>query len=135
MSLPRETTPADPTSASEFESATVVDASGRSLGPVRRVFVTSGGGAPSWVAVRVGLLGPLGASERLVPLEGSVLSGGELRVPFEKDTISGAPEVPAPSAVTREHEDELYRYYGIKDNAEPDGGIAAPVVELEGGRS
>jgi uncharacterized protein (TIGR02271 family) len=55
-----------------------------------------------------------GGGESFVPLAQGTVSGSEIRVPFGKDKVKGAPRVDdSDGHLTPDQEDELYRYYGM----------------------
>ncbi|HJE92065.1 MAG TPA: PRC-barrel domain-containing protein [Dietzia timorensis] len=106
---------------SELAESNVTDFEGNKLGTVAQVYVTSADRSPSWVAVKSGLLGVLGFKEYFIPLTEARFESGTILVPYCKELVKGAPAVDEGTVISPEQEDELYRYYGIKDNAEPTG--------------
>jgi sporulation protein YlmC with PRC-barrel domain len=96
---------------------TVVTTTGDKIGKVGQVFLDDRTGEPEWVTVRTGLFG---AAESFVPLAEADVEGDEVRVPFGKDVVKGAPRVDdAQGHLSREEEGELYRHYG---RSSPDAG-------------
>lgn len=106
---------------SELADSNVTDFEGNKLGTVAQVYVTAADQTPSWVAVKSGLLGVLGFKEYFIPLTEARFEPGTILVPYCKALVKGAPAVDEGTVISPEQEDELYRYYGIKDNAEPVG--------------
>ena len=104
---------------SELADSNVTDFEGNKLGTVAQVYVTSADQVPSWIAVKSGLLGVLGFKEYFIPLAEARYEAGEIRVPYSKLLVKGAPTVDDDPVISPEQEDELYRYYGVKDNVEP----------------
>lgn len=89
---------------------TVVTEDGEKIGKVGQVFVDDRTGEPDWVTVKTGLFG---TGESFVPLAEADVQGDEIRVPFDKDRVKGAPRVDdAGGHLSHEEEDALYRYYG-----------------------
>lgn len=89
---------------------TVVTEDGEKIGKVGQVFVDDRTGEPDWVTVKTGLFG---TGESFVPLAEADVQGDEIRVPFGKDRVKGAPRVDdAGGHLSHEEEDALYRYYG-----------------------
>lgn len=115
--------------ASELADSNVTDFEGNTLGKVAQVYVTAADQSPSWVAVKRGLLGVLGFKEYFIPLTEARFEAGTILVPYCKELVKGAPAVDEGTVISPEQEDELYRYYGIKDNIEP-AGPAAPKPHL-----
>jgi sporulation protein YlmC with PRC-barrel domain len=93
-----------------LSGGTVVTSSGEKIGKVGQVFLDDRTGEPEWVTVRTGLFG---RSESFVPLADADVEGDEIRVPFGKDEVGGAPRVDdAEGHLSPEEERQLYRYYG-----------------------
>ncbi|MDO5501373.1 MAG: hypothetical protein Q4F67_17025, partial [Propionibacteriaceae bacterium] len=57
--------------------------------------------------------GFFGLSSSFAPLAGSSLEGDRLTLAADKDTVKDAPNVDEDGHITREQEDELYRYYQV----------------------
>jgi len=93
--------------------AAVIGADGDKIGDVGQFYLSDTTGEPTWATVKTGLFG---AQESFVPLQGSSVSRGELRVAFDKATVKDAPRMNADGHLTREEEDSLYRFYGITDD-------------------
>jgi uncharacterized protein (TIGR02271 family) len=88
-----------------------VDADGDKLGKVGQVYLDDQTGSPEWATVSTGLFG---TSETFVPLTDATVSGGTLRVPYQKAKVKDAPRVDADQGhLSPAEEDELYRYYGV----------------------
>jgi uncharacterized protein (TIGR02271 family) len=88
----------------------VVDSSGSKVGSASQVYLDDQTGQPEWVTVKTGMLG---TKETLVPLSAADMSGSQLRVPYDKDKIKGAPNQDPDGHLSPEEEQELYRYYGM----------------------
>jgi len=80
------------------------------LGTVGEVYLDDETGRPEWATVRTGLFG---TKEAFVPLAQADVTGDELRVPFDKNTVKNAPHVDASGHLSPAEETELYRYYGM----------------------
>ena len=93
----------------ELYAVDVVTQDDDNLGKVGQVYLDDQTSEPSWVSVRTGWFG---TNESLVPLEGAQVSGGQIRVPYSKDTIKDAPNVDADTHLSEQQQDELFRYYG-----------------------
>ena len=106
-------------------SGTVTDQDGSKIGKVGQIYLDDQTGQPEWVTVSTGLFG---SSESFVPLAKAELSGTEIRVPYGKDQIKGAPRVDADGDLTQDQEAELYAHYGLgyteatSDSGLPTGG-------------
>jgi hypothetical protein len=82
--------------------------SGDKIGSIVQLYLDDETGRPSWVTVKTGLFG---AQESFVPLAGADLSGINVVVPYDKDTIKGAPRVETGGSLTPDEERRLYSYY------------------------
>ena len=95
-----------------LQKATVIDRDGNKIGSVGQVYLHNSTGEPSWVTVNTGLFG---TNETFIPLDDAKLTGDEITVPYEKDFVKDAPNISEDGEITPEQENELYRYYGVKD--------------------
>jgi uncharacterized protein (TIGR02271 family) len=88
-----------------------VDNDGDKLGKVGQIYLDDQTGRPEWATVNTGLFG---THETFVPLADATVSGGTLRVPYEKAKVKDAPRVSAEQGhLSPDEEAELYRYYGV----------------------
>jgi uncharacterized protein (TIGR02271 family) len=88
-----------------------VDNDGDKLGKVGQVYLDDQTGRPEWATVNTGLFG---THESFVPLADATVTGGALRVPYEKSKVKDAPRVSAEQGhLSPDEEAELYRYYGV----------------------
>ncbi len=88
-----------------------VDNDGDKLGKVGQIYLDDQTGRPEWATVNTGLFG---THETFVPLAEATVSGGTLRVPYEKAKVKDAPRVSAEQGhLSPDEEAELYRYYGV----------------------
>jgi len=88
----------------------VIEANSNKIGGVGQIYLDDKTGEPNWVTVKTGLFG---TSESFVPLAGASLSGSDIVVNYDKDTIKDAPRVDADGDITPEEEKSLYAYYGL----------------------
>ena len=95
-----------------LQNAHIVDRDGDKVGKVSQLYLTDDSREPSWVTVNTGFFG---TKESFIPLAEARLDGDTLRVPYDKATIKGAPHVPDDGNISREDEEELYRYYNVED--------------------
>ncbi|HET9559985.1 MAG TPA: PRC-barrel domain-containing protein [Actinomycetota bacterium] len=96
--------------ARRWKGRVVLDRTGDKLGSVLDVFYDAENDEPGWV-----LLGEAGAGEgtRLVPVAGAIEHGNELRVPFDRAFVEGAPGMEPGGRLWPQEEAELYAYYGL----------------------
>jgi uncharacterized protein (TIGR02271 family) len=83
---------------------------GSKIGSVGQVYLDDQTGQPAWVTVNTGLFG---TNESFIPLSEASFSGERLTVPYDKNTVKGAPNVAADGHLSPEEERELYAYYGV----------------------
>jgi len=103
---------------SNYVDGNVIDNDGDKVGTVGQVYVDDRTGQPAWVTVKTGLFG---TKETFVPISQVETQGEDLRVPFDKDTIKGAPNVDVDQHLSPEDEAELYRYYGLSYGGQESG--------------
>jgi uncharacterized protein (TIGR02271 family) len=105
-----------------YVDGNVIDSDGDKVGSVGQVYLDDQTGQPAWVTVKTGLFG---TKETFVPISQVETQGQDLRVPFDKDTIKGAPNVDVDQHLSPEDEAELYRYYGLSYDGGHDTGVAS----------
>ena len=120
----------------ELTGAQLVSTSGEKIGKVGQIFLDDQTGRPEWATVNTGFFG---TSESFVPLADAEAGSGEIRVPFDKERIKGAPNVDVDSGhLDQSEEAELYRYYGMdysesrSDSGLPEGGTGTPDIDTYG---
>jgi hypothetical protein len=94
--------------ARRWRGRVVLDRAGSKLGSVLDVFYDAEHDEPGWV-----LLGMAGALTRLVPVAEAVEHGNELRVPYDRAVVEGAPGMEPGGRLWPQEEAELYAYYGL----------------------
>jgi uncharacterized protein (TIGR02271 family) len=100
-------------------SGNVVNASGDKIGGVGQIYLDDETGQPNWVTVKTGLFG---TSESFVPLADASVSGNDIVVNYDKDTVKNAPRVDPDGHLSPNEEEELYRYYGLSGGGSYDQG-------------
>ncbi|MBS9374050.1 PRC-barrel domain-containing protein [Rhodococcus sp. B50] len=88
--------------------ATAYGPDGDKLGRVGEVYLDNDTGRPAWITVVTGLFG---TRRHFAPIDEAELDSSGVRLPFDKDTITGAPNIDENGELTPLEEDELYRYY------------------------
>lgn len=94
----------------------VVGSDGQAIGKVGQVYLNDRTGEPEWVTVRTGFFG---MKQTFVPLANARRSGGEVRVPYDKEMIKGAPHIDVDDRLSLDEEADLYRYYGMQPSSVP----------------
>jgi uncharacterized protein (TIGR02271 family) len=121
--------PEQPRSIEQWQGRAVIDQSGGKAGTLEDVFYDQQTGQPEWGLVKTGLFGK---RETVIPLTTASFSGNEIRVPYEKDFIKGAPNVDADEDLSKAEEKTLAEYYGLNYTEAhsrtglPEGGGRAP---------
>lgn len=112
-----------------LSGGTVVSQTGEKVGKVGQVFLDDHSGEPEWVTVKTGLFG---TAESFVPLADADVQGDEIRVPYTKDTVKGAPRVDdSEGHLSLGEEAELYRYYGARSTTADDAPSAGEAAGHE----
>jgi uncharacterized protein (TIGR02271 family) len=99
----------DSTNVNDVFDAKVIDPSGEKVGSVKQVYVGPNN-EPLFASVSTGLFG---TSESFVPLENATVTGGELRVGYDKDKIKDAPRIDVDGDLSDAEQDRIYDYYGL----------------------
>lgn len=90
----------------------VIASDDEDLGTIERVYLDNRTQQPEFVSVKGG--GLFGRRESLVPLQGSRVSGEQLRVPFDKQMVKDAPDVGSANDISPEEGERLYHHYGLR---------------------
>ncbi|TDB83353.1 DUF2382 domain-containing protein [Actinomadura sp. KC216] len=102
------------TQVRELMGMSVTDTHGTKVGTIKQVYLNDDSGAPEWVTVHTGWFG---MRESFVPLSGARKTEGMLQVPYDKETIKGAPNVDADEHLSHAQIVDLYRHYGVRPPA------------------
>jgi hypothetical protein len=94
--------------ARRWKGRVVLDRTGNKLGSVLDVFYDAENDEPGWV-----LIGTAAAGAHLVPVPEVVEDGNELRVPYDRAVVEGAPGMEPDGRLWPQEEAELYAYYGL----------------------
>lgn len=89
----------------------VLDRDGAKIGTLEAVYYDTSSEEPTFVTVKVGLLGP----SRLVfvPLDGAVVSPKDIRVAVDKKLARDAPSIDTDGQLEAAMEPEVYAHYGL----------------------
>ena len=100
----------------------VLGADGSKIGSVGQVYLDDQTSEPEWVTTKTGMFG---GAESFVPLAQASVSGNDVRVPFDKEMVKGAPRLGDSNGhLSQDEEAELYRYYGMSySEATSDSGL------------
>src|SRR5919202_3189299 len=98
------------THAYEWHGRDLVDRHGDKVGTVEEIYVDELTDEPEWAAVRTDLFGQ---KLSFVPIEEAEPSGGQVRVPFEKDQVKDAPQIDPGGDLSPREEAMLYAHYGM----------------------
>lgn len=92
----------------------VVDNEGNKIGSIGQVFLDDQSGNPEWITAKTGIFG---GAESFVPLREAEVSGDDVRVPFDKNTVEDAPRIDDPEGhLSEDEEATLYSYFGGSDS-------------------
>ena len=104
--------------ARRWKGRVMLDPTGDKLGLVVDVYYDAEEDDLGWALLK---MAGVGASTRLVPVAEAVEDGNELRVPYDRATVEGAPSMDPGGRLWPQEEAELYAYYG------PGPGLPAPL--------
>lgn len=90
----------------EWLGHTVVDRSGRALGPVGAIYLDARSDLPKWVLVTR-------ERSRLVPLKGATTSDDRIHVGFDTAEVEAAPDLQADDDLGPDEETRLLRHYQV----------------------
>jgi uncharacterized protein (TIGR02271 family) len=100
----------DRDAALRTHGANVIDDSGKKIGTVKDIYLDQQTDQPEWALVSTSLVGGKGS---FVPLAQATMVGNDIKVPYSKDMVSGAPSMDPDGQLSQQEEAELYRYYGL----------------------
>jgi uncharacterized protein (TIGR02271 family) len=115
----------------KLEGVKVVDQAGNKIGTTKQVYVSeTDGSTPLFVTVTTGLFG---SNENFIPLDAANFDGDVLHVAYDKDTVSGSPNVEADAKISDAEQDNIYQYYSGRQGNDLD---ATPTTDaLDSGSS
>jgi uncharacterized protein (TIGR02271 family) len=90
----------------------VHDSAGKKIGDAKHMYLDDATGDPEWVTVKTGFFGN---NETFVPTRSASLVQDHLEIPYDKETVKGAPNVDVDSGghLSVEEERHLYQYYDL----------------------
>ena len=110
----------DPETRERWRELVVVDRDAATVGTIARFYLDRLSGRPTWALVQAGWLGD---RRCLVPLADAAEADGEIRLPYTKAQVHGAPQVGTGPELTADHELALAGHYGLLDRH---GSVAEP---------
>jgi uncharacterized protein (TIGR02271 family) len=105
----------------------VVSADGDKIGSIGQIYVDDSTGEPSFVTVKTGFFG---TAESFVPLQDATVTGGDIRVAYNKTEVKDAPRVDPDGRITPAEEQQLYAHYGLSSR----GGYTSERAGVSGTR-
>jgi len=84
------------------------------IGEITDVYLDRQTERPEWLAVRTGVFG---TNVSFVPVHEASTGAGGVTVPYDKDTVEGAPNSEAGGELSPTEERRLYEYYGLGEDA------------------
>ena len=100
----------DLTEALAWTGFRVDDVYGARIGTVEDIYVDHETDAPCWILVKMGRFSDAHA---LLPVRDAVAGTGHVWIPYEKDLIRRAPQIPAGMPIAQELERALCVHYGV----------------------
>jgi uncharacterized membrane protein YqjE/sporulation protein YlmC with PRC-barrel domain len=120
-----------PPSALNWEGETIIDREGEKIGTIEEVFLVEETGRPEWALVKTGRIK---GHTTLAPLKGAHKVSGGVKIYFDKDLVSGAPQVDPSSEPSEQQVNEVYRHYGlpVPDEGSGSAGTNGGAVSAQG---
>ena len=109
----------------QYDGKPVIGSDGSKIGTVADVYFDQDTNEPEWALVTTGLFG---SKHSFVPITNATTSGGEVRIPFTKDQVKGAPNLDDDGELSQDEEAMLAQHYGMSyseapsDTGLPEGG-------------
>ena len=97
-----------------LKNATVIGADGEHLGTVEGIYNDNETDVPAWATVKTDRPG---RSVSLVPLDGALMHGADLHVPFADEQLESAPHHDPGRDLSRQDEIDLLRHYRVSYDA------------------
>lgn len=116
----------------QLEGATVQGEDGSKIGKVTNIYYDNDTGKPEWVSVATGMFG---SKQTLVPLAAARRNGDLVTVPFDKDTVKGAPHNDPDGELSETEEAALFDYYSIPYGGDTVTATGGPQSERTGRRA
>ena len=98
------------TEAREWIGSRVTDNLGSGLGRLEDVWVDADSGEPAWLLIREGRFAS--GEYKLVPFDGATAGGGQVWLPYERDTVRSSPEIGEQEVLTAALRVRLRAHYG-----------------------
>jgi uncharacterized protein (TIGR02271 family) len=103
----------------------VIGSDGSKIGTVQDIYFDQDTREPEWALVKTGLFG---SKSTFVPITNATVESDELRVPFSKEQVKGAPNLDDDGELSQDEEAMLAQHYGMtyteapSDSGLPEGG-------------
>jgi Domain of unknown function (DUF2382)/PRC-barrel domain len=102
--------------ALDWRGRTVVDRDGEKIGTLKEIYLDASE-RPAWASIHTGLFG---LRQSMVPLSDAQVDGDDVRLPYERQQVTDAPNVDPDVQLTTEEEHRLHRHYGVASAADAD---------------
>ena len=93
-----------------WRGSNAVGSDGDKIGKIEEIYTDAETGKPEWLAVTTGLFG---SKVSFVPIAEASETGGDVRVPYDKQQVKDAPNAEADGELSQEEESGLYSHYGL----------------------
>lgn len=94
----------------EIIGTTAYDRDGDRIGKVGQVYFDDDTDQPKWITVHTGFFG---THESFVPLQSADFAGDRVVIGYDKAKVTDAPRIGEDRHLSREEEQQLYRYYEL----------------------
>ena len=96
--------------ALQWRGRKLVGRYGETIGTIESIYVDDETNTPEWATVR---MGRFSAVSTFVPLVNVSPEGENVRAPYTKEEVDDAPKLAAEGVLSKAHEAQLYRHFGI----------------------
>src|SRR4028119_2169061 len=100
----------------QIDGRPVIGSDGSKIGTVADVYFAHATNEPEWALVTTGLFG---SKHSFVPLTNATATGDEVRIPFTKDQVKGAPNLDDDGELSQDEEAMLAQHYGMSYSEAP----------------
>ena len=100
----------------QLDGKPVIGSDGSKIGTVEDIYFDQDTREPEWALVKTGMFG---TKSTFVPITNASSTGDELRVPFTKDQVKGAPNLDDDGELSQDEEAMLAQHYGMSYSEAP----------------
>lgn len=111
-----------------LRNSTVFGTDGEKIGKVGELYLDAQTGEPTFVTINTGFFG---TNESFIPVDKARYAGEEIHVPYTKEFVKDAPNIPEDGELSPAEEQHLYEYYSLTAGTATTGTETAGVANTE----